>query len=79
MSSYLLGDHSPQAVVGMLVSSYMTWEKNILTGHDRIQKVSIGDCQRLDAVGVEDVHVNVQFKVSQMRNLSSSACTWAGL
>ena len=49
-------------------SSHMTWEKNILTGYkefERVQKVSVGDGRTRDAVGVGDVHINMQFKVSQ--------------
>ena len=49
-------------------SSHMTREKSILTGYkqfERAQKVSVGDGRTLDAVGVGDVHVNMQFKVSQ--------------
>lgn len=51
-------------------SSHMTWEKNILTHYrqfEHSQKVSLGDGRTVDAVGVGDVHVNMQFKVSQPR------------
>ena len=51
-------------------SSHMTWEKNILTHYRQFehrQKVSLGDGRTVDAVGVGDVHVNMQFKVSQPR------------
>jgi len=44
------------------------WEKSILTGYKQFemaQKVSVRGGQTLDAVGVGDVHVNMQFKVSQ--------------
>jgi len=37
-------------------SSHMTWEKNILTGYKRVQKVSDGDGRTLD-VAVGDVHI----------------------
>ena len=49
-------------------SSHMTWERNILTRYqefDKIQKVSVGDGRTLDALGIGEVHVNMQFKVSQ--------------
>ena len=51
-------------------SSHMTWERNILTNYREFvqkQKVSLGDGRTVDAVGVGDVHVNMQFKVSQPR------------
>ena len=49
-------------------SSHITWDKNVLTSYkelDKVQKVSVGDGQTLDALGVGEVHVNMQFKVSQ--------------
>ena len=51
-------------------SSHMTWERNILTNYREFaegQKVSLGDGRTVDAVGVGDVHVNMQFKMSQPR------------
>ena len=51
-------------------SCHMTWERNILTNFRRFeqrQKVSLGDGRTVDAVGIGDVHVNMQFKVSQPR------------
>ena len=51
-------------------SSHMTWERNILTNFQQFeqrQKVSLGDGRTVDAVGVGDVHINMQFKVSQPR------------
>ena len=55
-------------LIGSRASSHMTWEKNILTSYkefEKVQKVSVGDGQTLDAVGIGDVHVNMLFKVSQ--------------
>ena len=52
--------------------------ENILTGYkefEKAEKVSVGDGQTLDAVGVGDVHVDMQFKVKTGCHLSSALCT----
>ena len=53
---------------GLRASSHMKWERNILTnyqGFAQRQKVSLGDGRTVDAMGVGDVHVYMQFKVSK--------------
>ena len=48
----------------------MTWERNILINYQKFakgQKVNLGDGCAVDAVGVGDVHVSMQFKMSQPR------------
>jgi len=55
-------------LVDSVASSHMMSESNILTNYqefDKIQKDSVGDGRILDALGVGEVHVNMQFKVSQ--------------
>ena len=50
--------------------SHITWERNILTNHKEFvqrQNVSLGDGCTVDALGVGDVHVNMQFKISKSR------------
>ena len=51
-------------------SSHMTWERSILTNYvefKKAQKVGLGDGRTVDAVGIGNVHVNMQFKVSQAK------------
>ena len=62
--------HMNKWLVDSGASSHMTWERNILTNYQQFehkQKVSLGDGCTVDAVVVGDVHVNMQFKVSQPR------------
>ena len=57
-------------LVDLGASSHMTWERNILSHYRQFehkQKFSLADGRTVDAVGVGDVHVNMQFKVSQPR------------
>ena len=35
----------------------------------RVQKVSVGDGRTLHAVGVGDIHMNMQFKISQPKQI----------
>ena len=62
--------HMDKWLVDSGAYSHMTWERNVLTNYRQFehkQKVSLGDGRTVDAVGVGDVHVNMQLKVSQPR------------
>ena len=51
-------------------SSHMTWDKRLLTNYQEFvtpEKVGLGDGRTVDALGVGDIHLRMEFKVSQPR------------
>ena len=48
----------------------MTWDKRLLTNYQEFvtpEKVGLGDGRTVDALGVGDIHLRMEFKVSQPR------------